>query len=167
MKLFTLGLLCPFSVPSYRFKGALYRGVDVSMSAALKAKYDSHATPYQVGTTITFVVPSSFSASDHAAGSFTNRIQFVVSDGDGVSLDDVCAFDEGDEVVVNGPSSWEVVAATMTPSGTLVVVITRLPDSITFITSQGDATPPPPLWQQQQRLLLPPPPLPPPPPPLR
>ena len=42
MKLFTLGLLCLSSVPSYHFKGALYRGVDISRSAAFKAKY---ATP--------------------------------------------------------------------------------------------------------------------------
>jgi hypothetical protein len=139
MKLFTLGLLCLSSVPSYRFKGALYRGVDVSRSAAFKAKYDSHATAYQVGTIITFVAPTSFSTSDLAAGSFTNGIQFVVPDGDGVSLDDVSAFDEESEVVFNGPSSWEVVAATMTPTGTLVVVIKRLPDSITFLTSPGDA----------------------------
>jgi hypothetical protein len=63
----------------------------------------------------------------------------VVPDGDGVSLDDVSAFDEENEVVVNGPSSWEVVAATMTPTGTLVVVIKRLPDFVAFLTSPGDA----------------------------
>jgi hypothetical protein len=138
MKLFTLGLICLSSVPSYRFKGALYRGIDVSRSAAFKAKYDSHATAYQVGTTITFVAPTSFSTSDAAAGSFTKGIQFVVPYGDGVSLDDVSAFDEENEVVVNGPSSWEVVAATMTPTGTLVVVIKRLPDFVTFLTQQDD-----------------------------
>ena len=48
MKLFTLGLLCLSSVASYRFKGALYRGIDVSRSAAFKAKYDSHATPNNI-----------------------------------------------------------------------------------------------------------------------
>jgi hypothetical protein len=42
-------------------------------------------------------------------------------------------------VVVNGPSSWEVVAATMTPTGTLVVVIKRLPDFVAFLTSPDDA----------------------------
>jgi hypothetical protein len=138
MKLFTLGLLS-LSSAGYHFKGALYRGIDVSRSAAFQAKYDSHATAYQVGTTITFVAPTSFSTSDTAAGAFTKGIQFVVPDGDGVSLDDVSAFDEENEVVVNGPSSWEVVAATMTPTGTLVVVIKRLPDFVTFLTSPGDA----------------------------
>jgi hypothetical protein len=49
------------------------------------------------------------------------------------------AFDEENEVVVNGPSSWEVVAATMTPTGTLVVVIKRLPDFVAFLTSPDDA----------------------------
>jgi hypothetical protein len=117
-----------------RFNGALYRGVDVIRSAAFKTKYDSH-----VGTTITFVTPTSFSTSDAAAGAFTRGIQFVVPDGDGVSLDDVSAFDEESEAVVNGPSSWEVVAATMTPTGTLVVVIERLPDFASFLTSPGDA----------------------------
>jgi hypothetical protein len=63
----------------------------------------------------------------------------VVPDGDGVSLDDMSAFDEENEVVVNGPSSWEVVAATMTPTGTLVVVIKRLPDFVAFLTSPDDA----------------------------
>lgn len=48
MKLFTLGLLSLSSVASYRFKGALYRGIDVSRSAAFKAKYDSHATPNSI-----------------------------------------------------------------------------------------------------------------------
>ena len=48
MKLFTLGLLSLSSVASYRFKGALYRGIDVSRSAAFKAKYDSHATPNNI-----------------------------------------------------------------------------------------------------------------------
>ena len=48
MKLFTLGLICLSSVPSYRFKGALYRGIDVSRSAAFKAKYDSHTTPNNI-----------------------------------------------------------------------------------------------------------------------
>ena len=48
MKLFTLGLLCLSSVPSYRFKGALYRGIDVSRSAAFKAKCGSHATPNNI-----------------------------------------------------------------------------------------------------------------------
>ena len=48
MKLFTLGLLCLSSVASYRFKGALYRGIDVSRSAAFKAKYDSHTTPNNI-----------------------------------------------------------------------------------------------------------------------
>jgi hypothetical protein len=137
MKLFTLGLL-GLSSAGYHFKGALYRGIDVSKSAAFKAKYDSHATAYEVGTTITFVAPTSFSTSDTAAGAFTKGIQFVVPDGDGVNLDDVSAFDEENEVVVNGPSSWEVVAATMTPTGTLVVVIKRLPDFVTFLTSSDD-----------------------------
>jgi hypothetical protein len=50
----------------------------------------------------------------------------------------VSAFDDENEVVVNGPSSWEVVAATMTPTGTLVVVIKRLPDFVTFLTQQDD-----------------------------
>ena len=127
MKLFTLGILSLSTLGSYHFKGALYRGIDVSRSAAIQAKYDSHATAYQVGTTITFVAPTSLSSSDHAAGSFTKGIQFVVPDGDGISLDNVSAFDEESEVVVNGPSSWQVVAATMTPTGTLVVVIKRLP----------------------------------------
>jgi hypothetical protein len=53
MKLFSLGLLSLSTVVSYHFKGALYRGVDVSRSAAVQAKYDSPATAYQVGTTIT------------------------------------------------------------------------------------------------------------------
>ena len=48
MKLFTLGLLSLSSVASYRFKGALYRGIDVSRSAAFKAKYDSHTTPNNI-----------------------------------------------------------------------------------------------------------------------
>ena len=48
MKLFTLGLLALSSAGSYHFKGALYRGIDVSRSAAFKAKYDSHATPNNI-----------------------------------------------------------------------------------------------------------------------
>ena len=64
MKLFTLGLLS-LSSAGYHFKGALDRGIDVSRSAAFQAKYDSHATAYQVGTTITFVAPTSFSTSNH------------------------------------------------------------------------------------------------------
>jgi hypothetical protein len=134
MKLFTLGLRCLPRGPTYRFKGALYRGIDISRSAAFKAKYDSHATSYQVGTTITFVAPTSFSTSDQAAGAFTKGIQFVVPDGEGVNLDDLSAFDEENEVVVDGPSSWEVVASTMTPTGTLVIVLKRLPDFVTFLT---------------------------------
>jgi hypothetical protein len=45
LKLFTLGLRCLPPGSSYHFKGALYRGVDISRSAAFKAKYDPHATP--------------------------------------------------------------------------------------------------------------------------
>ncbi len=62
-------------------------------------------------------------------------------DGVGASLDDVSVFDEESEVVVNGPSLWEVAAATMTPTDTLVVVIKRLPDFVSFLTSPGDAHP--------------------------
>ena len=40
LKLFTLGLRCLPPGSSYHFKGALYRGVDISRSAAFKAKYD-------------------------------------------------------------------------------------------------------------------------------
>jgi hypothetical protein len=43
-KLFTLGLLCLFGAGSCHFEGALYRGIDVSSSAAFKAKSDLHAT---------------------------------------------------------------------------------------------------------------------------
>ncbi len=98
-----------------------------------------HATSYQVGIAITFVAPTSFSTSDAAAGAFTKGIQFVVPDGDGVSMDDVSAFDEESEVVVNGAGSREVAAATMTPTGTLVIVIKRLPDFVSFLTSPCDA----------------------------
>jgi hypothetical protein len=48
LKLFTLGLRCLPPGPTYHFKGALYRGVDISRSAAFKAKYDSHATPNHI-----------------------------------------------------------------------------------------------------------------------
>ena len=48
MKLFTLGLRCLPPCPTYRFKGALYRGVDISRSAAFKAKYNPHATPNNI-----------------------------------------------------------------------------------------------------------------------
>jgi hypothetical protein len=51
------------------------------------------------------VAPTSFSTRDHATGSFTNGIQFAVLDGDGVSLDDISAFIQENEVVVNSPSS--------------------------------------------------------------
>jgi hypothetical protein len=141
MKLFTLGLRCLPISSSYRFKGALYRGIDISKNSAFKIKYDSHATSYQVGTTITFVAPTSFSTSDQVAGAFTKGIQFVAPDGEGVNLDDLSAFDEESEVVVDGPSTWEVVASTMTPTGTLVVVIKRMPDFITFLTHFDDAIP--------------------------
>ena len=47
-------------------------------------------------------------------------------------------------MVVNGPSSWEVVTATMIPTGTLVVIIKRLPDFVSFLTSPGDANAPAP-----------------------
>jgi hypothetical protein len=45
LKLFTLGLRCLPPGPTYHFKGALYRGFDISRSAAFKANCDSHATP--------------------------------------------------------------------------------------------------------------------------
>jgi hypothetical protein len=48
LKLFTLGLRSLPPGPTYHFKGALYRGVDISRSAAFKAKYDSHATPNHI-----------------------------------------------------------------------------------------------------------------------
>jgi hypothetical protein len=38
LKLFTLGLCCLPPGPTYHFKGALYRGVDISR----RANYDSH-----------------------------------------------------------------------------------------------------------------------------
>jgi hypothetical protein len=138
MKLFTLGLRCLPKASPYHFKGALYRGIDISKSTAFKAKYDAHAIAYQVGTSVTFVAPTSFSTSDQAAGAFTKGIQFVAPEGEGHNVDDLSAFDEENEVVVDGPSTWEVIAATMTPTGTLVVIIKRLPDFVTFLTHEED-----------------------------
>ena len=139
MKLFTLGLLA-LSTAGYRFKGALYRGVDISRSAAFQAKYDSHATAYQVGTVIVFAAPTSFSMSDQAACAFTKGIQFVWPDGHGVKMHDLSAFEDEGEVVVDGPSTFEVTAATMTPTGTLVVVLKRTDSFINYLTPDDHAS---------------------------
>ena len=56
--------------------------------------------------------PTSFSTSDQAAGEFTKGIQFVWPDGHGVKMHDLSAFEEEGEVVVDGPSMFEVTAAT-------------------------------------------------------
>jgi hypothetical protein len=134
LKLFTLGLRCLPPGPTYHFKGALYRGIDISRSAAFQAKYDAHATAYQAGTVIVFAAPTSFSMSDQAAGEFTKGIQFVWPDGCGVKMHDLSAYNDEGEVVVEGPSMFEVTAATMTPTGTLVVVLKRIANFINYLT---------------------------------
>lgn len=111
----------------------------MNKNASFKAKYDTHATAYQVGTVLTFAAPTSFSTSDQAAGVFCNGIQFVVPDGSGTQLHDLSAFDGEGEVVVDGPSSWQVVAATMTPTGTLVVVLKRQQSPVQFLTDDDDS----------------------------
>jgi hypothetical protein len=65
----------------------------------------------------------SFSVSDQAARHYTRGIQFVWPDGHGVKLHDLSAYPDEGEVVVEGPSIFEVTASTMTPTDTLVVVL--------------------------------------------
>jgi hypothetical protein len=137
-KLLSLGLRCLPQDGPYYFEGAMYRGVDIKKNPSFKAKYDTYATAYQVGTTITFAAPTSFSISDHAAGAFCNGIQFVVPVGAGTKLHDLSAFDGEGEVVVDGPSSWEVTASTMTPTGTLVVILKRAPTALVYLTRHDD-----------------------------
>ena len=141
MKLFSLGLRCLPKDGPYHFKGAMYRGVDVNKNASFKAKYDTYGTAYQVGTVLTFAAPTSFSTSDQAAGVFCNGIQFVVPDGAGTQMHDLSAFDGEGEVVVDGPSSWHVIAATMTPTGTLVVVLKQVPSTVQFLTGDDEHLP--------------------------
>ncbi len=119
MKLFTLGLRCLPQGGTYHFRGALYRGLDIDRSAAFKANYEAHASAYQAGTVFVFAAPTSFSTSDQAAGAFTKGIQFVWPDGHGAKMHDLSVFDDEGEVIVDGPSMFEVTAATMTPTGTL------------------------------------------------
>jgi hypothetical protein len=139
MKLFSLGLRCLPKCAPYLFQGALYRGVDVSKNPSFKAKYDSYSTAYQVGSVLIFAAPTSFSTSDQAAGVFCNGIQFVAPDTVGTQLHDLTAFDGEGEVIIDGPSWWQVQAATMTPTGTLVVVIKRAQSAVHFLTDDdGD-----------------------------
>jgi hypothetical protein len=138
LKLLYLGMRCLPRDSPYYFRGAMYRGVDIKKNPSFKAKYDTYASAYQVGTTVTFAAPTSFSISDHAAGTFCNGIQFVVPDGAGTKLHDLSAFDDEGEVVVDGPSSWEVTAATMTPTGTLVVILKRISTTLMYYTQYGD-----------------------------
>jgi hypothetical protein len=94
----------------YWFKGALYRGLDTSRSPQLRAKYDAYATAFVVGSILTFPAPTSFSISDKVAGAFTNGIQMVWVDGQGARLRDLSAFEDEDEVLVEGPSQYEITA---------------------------------------------------------
>jgi hypothetical protein len=79
--------------------------------------------------------------SDQAAGKFTEGIQFVWPDGCGVKMHDLSAFDDEGEVVVEGPSMFEVTAATMTPTGTLVVVLKKIDNFINYLTPDDHASP--------------------------
>ena len=108
--------------------------VSIKKNPTCKAKYEACATAYQVGTTLTFAAPTSFSI---AAGVFCDGIQFVVPDGAGTKLHELSAFDSEGEVVVDGPSSWVVPASTMTPTGTLVVILKRVP-TLTCLTQDDD-----------------------------
>jgi hypothetical protein len=72
--------------------------------------------------------------SDQAAGEFTKGIQFVWPDGCGVKMHDLSAYDDEGEVVVEGPSMFEVTAATMTPTGTLVVVLKKIDNFVNYLT---------------------------------
>jgi hypothetical protein len=78
--------------------------------------------------------------SDQAAGAFTKGIQFVWPDGHGVKMHDLSAFEDEGEVVVDGPSTFEVTAATMTPTGTLVVVLKRTDSFINYLTPDDHAS---------------------------
>ena len=72
--------------------------------------------------------------SEQAAGAFAKGIQFVWPDGHGVKMHDLSAFDDEGEVVVDGPSMFEVTAGTMTPTGTLVVVLKRIVSFVHYFT---------------------------------
>ena len=143
LKLFALGLRCLPQGSCYHFRGALYRGVDIDRSAAFKGKYEAHTSAYQAGTVVVFAAPTSFSTSDQAAGAFTKGIQFVWPDGHGVKMHDLSAFEEEGEVVVDGPSMFEVTAATMTPTGTLVVVLKNIDSFVHYLTPDAASPPSP------------------------
>ncbi len=110
LKLLTLALRAFPKDSSYWFKGALYRGLDTSKSPLLREKYDNYATSFVVGTIITFPAPTSFSICSKVAGSFTKGIQIVWTDGEGVRLKDLSAFIDEDEVLVEGPSQYQINA---------------------------------------------------------
>ena len=96
LKLLTLALRALPKDSSYWFKGALYRGLDTSKSPLLREKYDNYAT--------------SFSICSKVAGSFTKGIQIVWTDGEGARLKDLSAFIDEDEVLVEGPSQYQINA---------------------------------------------------------
>jgi len=141
LKLLTVAWRCLVIVPVYRFEGVAYRGVSIEGNPALQEKHANFTRDFAVGKRITFAAPTSTTTNPAIASGFTHGIQFVIQ---GVGLagappglllraGDLSMFDE-DEVMLQGPCVGEIVACTMVPGPTVIVVMQLLASSMTYLS---------------------------------
>lgn len=137
MKLLSLGIRALRCLPEdgpYFFRGSLYRGLNIHQSRQLRAAYDTYTDAYKVGSTVIFPAPCECSTTDEVARCYSSGIMFIMTDSTGIRLHQISAFPGTDAVMIDGPSFWEVIAAHMTSTETLVVILKRAPAVLQYLS---------------------------------
>lgn len=122
MKFLSLGLRCLPKDSPYFFRGTLYHFMGISRTL----KWGDSDT-YKVGSTVIFPAPCTCSARDSDSGCFSSGILFIMPDSTGIRLHNISIFPDQDEIMIDGPSFWEVLASHMTNTSTVVVILKRAP----------------------------------------
>ncbi len=120
----------------YVFTGTVYRGVDVTTSTTMKAKYDNYATSFPAGGRITFAAPTSVTLEETVAKTFTKGIQFVITGARGMRLrcGELSMYPE-EEVLMEPPVVCEVTAVTK-PDQTVIVFMKAIPSTMLYLKNE-------------------------------